>query len=853
MHPSTSNNNARARRTFALGVCLGLLAMTSTVHAAAVPAEKEEVKTISYGKKAFQDGLYDAARLKFEEFLKNYPKSEQTTEVRLLLAQSNYFLGELRKAQDLLAIDVATLPEALKPEYVFWQAEISFALKNWAEAATRYQSLLNDYPNHALALKARLGLSSAILQTDGMDAALAPLEPLLKSDNKDKSALQAGQLQKVRLLITGGKLEEASLLVDQLAKSKLDRTTQLQVWYWTAELARQADKSAKSLEYYQKITSDSHAFPRELLAKAWYGTGLVLRGSQKWLEASNAFEEAYKISRDPALIQSAVNSYLGAQVKNDSLTQGTLKIRQLARDRGTAGLSGFYAIAQYYYDAENYDAAIAELDNLVNNNPDSFWKWPARLIIAEALYKKHDAPSAMQNFNDISQQCTDPVLALNAKMRLAEIQSENNDAQAAANFLDVARKTPSAELSENGYYRALLTLGKTGNLDEFATVRTEFEAKFPKSNRLNDVLMEQARLLEASGKSTEARAIYQNLAKNKTDANKSAEAMLNLAQSQTHSGDNAGALQTLQDLEKNNPDFPQIAQVVYRRIILQNQSGILNSEGLRTELTHFVEHYPKEDDLVAYALFRVGESYYNQGDYGLAQAKFQAVADQYPKHSLADQALYWNSRCNMALGNYKEAVAILEKISANSPFKANARLAQIRCFIHQNNFPDALRIADSVLTNRPEDEVWAEASLRKINCLYTLASNDPKLYGPALDVANKLLSSKAPNVAQRNEAGCLKGEILEKLLKPGEALSAYLDVVYGRVLPQDISGQPDQPEHYWFIRSGVLAAQMRVTQGDVKGAVEIYRILERLGEPTREEFRKKIEDLKSRNFLYEES
>jgi hypothetical protein len=46
---------------------------------------------------------------------------------------------------------------------------------------------------------------------------------------------------------------------------------------------------------------------------------------------------------------------------------------------------------------------------------------------------------------------------------------------------------------------------------------------------------------------------------------------------------------------------------------------------------------------------------------------------------------------------------------------------------------------------------------------------------------------------------------------------------------------------------------MREDKGDVRGAVEIYHILERLGDPNREEFRRKIESLRSKNFLYEES
>jgi tetratricopeptide (TPR) repeat protein len=313
------------------------------------------------------------------------------------------------------------------------------------------------------------------------------------------------------------------------------------------------------------------------------------------------------------------------------------------------------------------------------------------------------------------------------------------------------------------------------------------------------------------------------------------------------------ALKSLLALEKDFPKYDQLAHAIYLRVLIQSRKGQLPPDAFRKELAKLTDRFPKNDELAAKALFQIAESFFEQGNFAEAQSRFQQVTEKYPGHPLATRALYFSGRSAMRLGNFAEAIGTLEKIPDASPLKADARVAQIRCFIAQEQWQDALRIADSVITGRQPDPVWAEASLRKANCLYRLAKDDPRQYDAALAVAGQILAAKNITLAQRNEAGCLKGDILKQQQKTTEALAAYLDVVDGRLLPPDVTSLPSEPEHYWFVRSGDAAAQLLEDQGDIKGEIQIYRILERLVEPRRDEFRKKIDELKAHHFIYEES
>ncbi|MDR1191600.1 MAG: tetratricopeptide repeat protein [Verrucomicrobiales bacterium] len=828
---------------------LCVFALSFTSPAAAKPA-KEETQALTFAEKAFQDGIYDVAALHLAKFLKDFPNSELTAEAKIYLAQCHLLQGQPKLALPLTMTPPANTPDALKPEFIFWHAETAFALKDWAQAVTLYREGLRQYPDAPSAVRSRLNLSVALLQTEGETAALTALDPLLVA--KNPADRQQALLQKARVLISGNKLDEATLIVDQMAREKLDRKAQYQLYYWTAELARLADQPAKAVEHYQKITGDPRAFPNALVARAWFGLGLIHKTQAKWSAAAEAFQQAYATASDPDVTQAAVLEYLNAQSKNNTLTQGALAIRKVARERGATGLSGLYAIGLFYYNTGNYDAAITELDSLNAGQPNSEWSGPAQLLIADCFLKKNDLAAAAKIFGQVRAQLPNTPLALDAAYRLAEIQAQRGSpTEALADFLAVARQSANPKQAEDAYFQALTLMARDGKTDEFAAIQTEFAAKFPTSPRLADLAMEQARLQEAAGRDADAQKIYQTLTQGKDNQAAAAEATFRLALLQFQSGQTDEALQNLQTLEQAFPNYDNLAEAVYLRLLLQKAR--LKPDDFRAELAKLADRFPKNDDLVAKTLFQAADSHFNQGDHAKAQTGFLQVAEQFPAGAYAEIALYKAGQCAMTLGNYSEAVAILEKIPDASPIKADARIVQVRCYNLAGKWQNAIRIADSVIANRLPDPIWADASLRKANCLYRLAKGDTRQYDAALTVVNQVLAAKKDiTLSQHNEAGCLKGDILAQQQRPTEALAAYLEVIYGRLLPSERTGLPAEPEHYWFSRAGVSAAKLLEDKGDIKGEIQVYRILERLSEPFRDEFHKKIDELKARHFIYEE-
>jgi TolA-binding protein len=725
-----------------------------------------ESKALTIAKKAFQDSQYDVAATKLQDFQKTYPKSDLIPEAGLLLGQSFFFQGTKEKALEIFQNPPSGLSDEQKGDYLFWKAETLFSQEKWDLSAETYRTFIKAHPANPHLNEALLHLSEALLSNTHPDEAQDILTPLLALKTTDKQRHPA-VLQMARIFTSTGNYTEAINLLNLLLEEKLERSVLYPAAYLAGEVSLQTKNAAEAKLHFNKITGDGRAYPKSLVAKAWLGTGTAEEALQKWSQAADAYEKALEFSDQPALVESSVVRYLNAHTKSATLAKGTLKVRQLARDRKEIGPIGFYAIGKFYFDAKNYDAAISEMDNFINSNPDSSWATTARLLIADCLYQKKDTEAAITAFNDLIKQKKSKETVLQARLRLAEISYERADYPVAAeNFLAVSSSDSALSgLPEEAGFRGLVSLARSGNLEEFAQQFKLFSTKFPASSRLGELQLEQAALLDQAGKGDEARKLYEAVAISSAD-NK-AEALLRLGRSALQApADYNKAISTLTMLEKEYPNYPYLDQAVSMRIRAQMESQQFKDKEAeaRTEYGNFISRFPDSGE-VPLMYLQIAQSFSSEGNHAEAQIRFEKLAADFPKaaNNIADYALYSAGRSAMAQAEYKQAVQILEKISQESPVKTSARLAQIRCYMSQNNYLDAIRICDSILLNRKEDDAWVDASIRKANCLYTLAAEDPGKYQQALEVASQVFASKEAAVHQRNEAGHLKGAILQKL------------------------------------------------------------------------------------------
>jgi TolA-binding protein len=838
------------RRIFLL---ISAISLTSGVQAQ-LPSifGSDEKRAQSIAEKTFQDGLYDVALSKLQSFLEAYPESPAVPQIRWLLGQTLLFTGEPNKALEILSKPPAGISPALLANYQLWEGEALAALDRWADAEKKFRDWIQKHGDNENLTLARISLANALFKQNKLEAALGLLNEIRLGDLQDRNA-QRGTLLQVRILLAEGKVREAEELLNELNRQRLTPPASFEVAYWSAELAKTKGDNAGAQSLLEKLVSDPRASPRDLVAQSHFLLGQIQSKSGNQKAAAESFRKAFTTTYDPKTLEPAINLYLKAQKENKELTSGALVVRDFINQRGPSAAVGLYAIARYFASDGNLDAAMLELDNLAKTFPDSEWNGPGRLLMAEALAKKGKTKEAEALLTKIRQEQAGKPLGRTAALQLAEMRVRSGDAtDAAALFLEVA-KDPDGALAEQAYQRALLSYAKAGLLEPFLETETRMRQRFPKSALLKPLAFEKARLLEASGKADEARTLLASLAGTDAPQNENtATAIMNLGYSHFRAADYPAATAHFEDFLKRFPTHPSAPEVRFWLIQANSFLGARSTETERTEMQALLQTLGKHP-LAPQIAFQVAQSYFNEQNYAEAQRQFQKVSQDYPTAALADQAIYLAGRSAMNLGNHTEAIALLEKIKPDSPAKNDARLAQIRCFLLQGKPDPALAIADSLIKANPSGSYFAEAHLRRINALLAQAdlkqSSDPLT--KALDSAQTIIKFPLATTSQRNEAGCLRGEILQRQGKSQEALEAYLDVVYGRLFDQ-ATGQA-QPEFLWFVRAGTQAARIKLEQEDIRGAVAIYRILERLGGPSRKVFRDTIEDLRSKHFIWEES
>jgi tetratricopeptide (TPR) repeat protein len=839
---------AYASRLLALGLALGFF-----VSPAGADTSWFERREMSYARRAFQDTLYDVSRLKLERFLEKRPDSDFSAEAKWLLGQSYYFLGQYDKALDQFKTIPSKAEKKLKGGYLYWQGETLNALGRHPEAAVLYQQYLNEYADGENRTDAHIGLSVCLENTGQAEEAREALNPLLDAE-ADSLPHQRGLLQLAKLDMQDQSYAEALSKLETLKKNQLQRSLIYEVDYWIGLNLLRMQRYQEARQVFAELTEDPQAHPRTLVVRSWMGLGQALREEESWPEASRAYQQAYRLSLDGTLIEEAVLEYLHCQYRQGTLAKGAIEVRKFASRNPEVALPGLIAIGQYYFNDGNHDACISEMDNFVQDYPDSEMIWTARLLIARAFDAKGDAEAAVKSYRSVIEQDISPTLSVNARKDLARFYFERQQYEPAAEaFIALAEagNCPPA-LRETARFSALKALAAENRVEAFSEQESEFHKAFPESAYGADLLMIKARLFRRAGESEKARELFSQLAEAHPGSRQAADALFSLGSSYYEAGLYDQASNALKMIEQEHPTYSEITETIYLRIISDLNTGQLDHEEARQQLTSLGDSFVNSP-LLPKIRFKAAFTWIEQGRYLEALTAMTGLMKDCPNTPEAEYAAYLAGRSAMRLKKFKEAIAHFEEIPQASEWKVHSHLAQIRCYMAQGEFKSAREIAESIISKSEPGPVRSEALIRKADCLITEGEDSGDIYLDAFKAVEQVIQSPESSVAQRNEAGFLKGKILQKQGKESEALEAYLDVVYGKLLPANVAQQSVQPETHFFIESGVTAAQILKDTGDIRGAVEVYRILERLSAPHRNQFRRAIEDLKTQHFIYEET
>jgi TolA-binding protein len=833
------------RQKFRLSLMLAVFACGLALPLRAEPSD-DETKLLNAAAQSFKEGAFDLASSRVAALLKKYPKSELAPQAEILQARALYQLGRSDAAVAALNLPIDQVPENLRGDYLYWQAESLEDLNKCPEAEQKYRAFLALKDIGDRVDEANLGLAWALFKQGKEADALPIIQGLIKNKGGSPAGQQA-QLFQAEINLTKKQFKDAITGLEALLAASPAKGIGFEADYWLGETYAANNQFDKAVTAYQRITSDPQAFPRRIVASAWLGLGRAQHALQQNDQAMLAYEQTYHLTENPAAQLDAFRAYLNCARDSNQLSDAVTKLQDFAKSSDIAAPGALLAIGTALADSHDDDRAIGVLESLLVAYPSSASIPAANYQLGQLYARAGKVAQAIKALNACIVANSDPELVRTARFQLGYVllKQAHDYAGAAAQFAQISDGTDAA--AENAAYNYLLAQASLGKTDVFLKAEADFEKRFPKSSYQKSIAFAQGQLLADANKTDDAKAVYEKAIATGGNSPDQEALLKALAKLQYQTNDLDGTLATYKQIAAQFPNDTLAAQQSTDLISFELKK--MTEEQVEDDLVKLAQKY-KDQPGAPDAYFHLGEFYMNHQDYVRAQDAFQQLITNYPTSSDVDTAYYYAGRAAFDHQDYAGAHALLGKVPDASPWKADARLWEGRVYQQQQDYAQANTLYDAVLATEKSGALFVEASLLKGQSLFALGAQDPGNYTQALAAFQQILKSKDGTIADRNEAAVQAAKCLEKLGRTDEALGMYLDVLYGKVAGDDTSA-PTPPEFSWQIQAGWEAGHIEETRKDWRGAIEIYKRLEAIGGAHAQDFHDLVNKLRRDNYIYE--
>ncbi len=796
-------------------------------------------------KASLDDGFYTLAEQQARGVLRGEATEEQDREAVLLLSHALW--GQKRYSEMLESL------KAYDGElgYLYWRARAHFELKEYTkalevlgkadaevlkgsryapsilrlkgriqqdtgklpEAAATYEQFSKDHSGHRDRIANQFDLTEVYTRQKRFQEAIAVYEKL--AEEKNKGIVQRAQLKRAHLLYSEGAVADvrsARELLTQLATNTQTRLVyRIDAYVDLAALEGQGgdkDASVASMRKGIALSPDARqrvplklALARMLLAEENTKDALKLLEECRAEAPNEIIAAELQLEKSKALLQAKRFSEAddGFQVYLD-VANDPNGLAQAYYGKGLA----LWHLNRYAESAGVFDKAVKAL-----KDPE---------VKADALFKAADAYYKADKLEDAEKRYRSFVV---------DFHSHDN--------------------LPNALYQLGLCLAKIGRRSEALTTFGILETNHASSPFSEQAALRSADVMVASQQWEEALAKFTQIGKIYTNT---AVASLSMYQRgitlSKYLGRYSEAQSVFEEILDKFPDTEYAQQASYMRGFCLYRNGQV-AESIDT-CKAFVEKYP-DSPWLPEVMFWLAELYFNQGRYQDCEPLFQQIYEDFKGHELASRALYWAGRAAAAESNYVKAIERYSEVAktyASSEILPQTRFAQGDALTELGEFARAILAFEEIIKNYPESYLVNAAWGRKGDCQFSLATDNPGRYTEAMNSYQSILDRPSAPMALKLQTEYKIGRCLEKTGVYDRAFSRYMNVVYTFI---NESIEHSTYSVMWFTRSAFGAAALKEREKAWVEAVQVYERVVEANVPAKEEALKRIEKIKTENWL----
>ncbi|CAM3293864.1 tetratricopeptide repeat protein [Rhodothermus bifroesti] len=683
----------------------------------AYPTDSRAAEALFYEAEArLALGQTEEAAALLNLFAARYPNHPLTYEAQLALGKYFYDTGAYEEARQAFSQALrAGVPEALAARALFWMAESAQRLGRPSEAVGHYRRLADTYRTSPWAPRALLAMAYTQVEMGNYAEAARTFE-LLAARYPDAPEAQHVGLALAQVYYELGDYRRVVSEVERQLPNLKGNDLE-QAWLLLAESYNQLRNSENAIVYYRRVLErqNSPYYRRALYGLAW---NYYHQGVYQW--AADHFQQVRESGHDSLAMRATYYEAVSRKRAQD-LPQALALFETFVREWPSSPLAPYaqYEQAMLHYEMRRWEEAHQAFDRFVRT-------YPNHALLGDALRMRGYTEIALGRFDAafnsfdraVALQAASPRLRAEIAFQQAWLRYRQGQYAAASEaFWNLYQQDPRGEKASDALFWAAESFYQLGRLDRAETLFREYLRSFPNGQHveaahyaLGWVYFRQERYEAAAQAFQRFLQVYR---RGDEPVPYRLDALLRLADSYYALKRYPEAIRYYRQAASEGEDYAlyQIGQAYY------NAGNA--EEALRT-FNQLLTEYP-DSPWREEALYQIGYIHFLNQRYDAAIAAYRRLIESAPNDPLAAKAQYgigdalFNAgRMEAAVNAYKQ---VLERYP-QSPFVGDAAMSIHFALLATGNEARAAALIDSFATAYPNAPVVEELRFRQAEALY---------------------------------------------------------------------------------------------------------------------------------------
>jgi tetratricopeptide (TPR) repeat protein len=809
------------------------------------PAEPPGTASLTLGRAALEDGLYDLAEKHLRAALTADPADE--SEIRLLLARALHGREEYAAMLDELdRIPNAGPTKTQLGSRTFWKAIAKYEMGRSIEANELIAEFEQEFPGHPDTSHVRRLRASCYLHLSEHEKAVEVFA-LLDREHADDPNARETRLEWAKTLLTLDRIPEARSLLSQLADPAQKHGIRIRALTWLGQIGIQQQEWDTAAAALEAITDDTNA-PPDFRSRAWSSLAEIMEATNNLNGAAQALSSAIEQAPDDETRQSLQVVLGQILLRVGRLDDGIARLKEYIKNATDTPLAGALqlTLADALLENEDYERAAEEFQRYLETFADEAGTaqahegrgWALLRMSGRYAEAAHAFEKAYAGHIDEEAKGRSLFSAGDAYFANEQYSRATSAYESFTNEFGDSRHTPAAE------YQIAECKVQTGETNAAERIFFGLADSNPGSSVAGRALLRAAELKQAEQKPFDAISLFDRVLETSTNSQLtvSARHLRGLAHYQLYRFEEALA------------DFMTLQTQVTNETVRQHAGFMAGcshymlsrySEALSAWSNIATNH--TDSEWAGHARFWTGKHHWNQNQFALAETNFLGVATEYPEQPIAAFAWLRAGRAAMELKEFSRAAEHFAELARQHPERTDllpeARFLQAKAKNKLGDYPDAILIYDEIINNYPEHRLVDRAWRRKGDIHFSLGASEPDRYKEAIAAFQKVIASPTAGLDLVLHAEYMIGRCLEQLDRNLDAFEQYYKVIVHFFEERTRGVWPNDEAKLWFSRAGFNAAELLAQEGKWRRAIEILRRIIDANVPASDEAQKQIEEI----------